>query len=81
MKKLNREALRREAKKAYKEACKNVPKRQRMPFARFFKDYKNTKSADHVSASPVEEEDFDFENFINVNEISDDDVEDTDDNE
>jgi hypothetical protein len=76
---LSRNALRNEAKKLYKEQIKGVPKKQRVPFSVFFKKYKKLKNEDSGEKPEVvqniEEEDFDIENIINVNEISDDDVE------
>lgn len=80
---INRAAFRKEAKKLYKEKNKGVPKKQRLPFSDFFKQYKDMKSGkiDESQLSGSEdselnsEEDFDFENIINVNEINDDDVE------
>lgn len=79
MTKVNRDALRRKAKKAYKEATKDIPKRRRIPFSQYFKEFKNSKTQDQIISSipDNEAEDFDFEDFINVNEISDDDLEDT----
>jgi len=76
----NRSALRAEAKKLYKEQIKGIPKRQRLPFPEFFKQYKALKlgktNNDQVEEQAVvEDTDFDFDNIINVNEISDDDLE------
>ena len=74
---INRAALRKEAKRLYKEQVKNIPKKQRLSFSKFFKQYKNVKAGkveDDLSLE-VEESDFDFENMININEISDDDIE------
>jgi hypothetical protein len=75
-----RTALRAEAKKLYKEQIKGIPKRQRLPFAKFFKQYKalklNETNKDKTEESAITEDtDFDFDNIINVNEISDDDLE------
>jgi len=75
-----RDALRREAKKLYKEQTKGVPKSQRVPFAKFFKHYKDSKSGKtsedlDVNIGEASAEDFDFDNLVNINEISDDDVE------
>jgi len=75
----NRTAFRAEAKKVYKERIKGVPKKQRLPFAKFFKQYKDMKLGKTPDTEQVdmntEETDFDFDNIINVNEISDDDLE------
>lgn len=76
---LSREALRREAKKAYKENAKSVPKRNRMPFSQFFKQFKkmrNTGQTPEIEIPDTYPEDFDFENFVNVNQIDDDSLED-----
>lgn len=71
---LSREVLRRKAKKAYKENTKNIPKRKRIPFSQFFKQYKNIKNdnqSPNVEMPEPGSEDFDFENLINISEISD----------
>lgn len=73
---MKRNLLRQKAKKAYKEAGKNVPKNQRMPFSQFFKQYiKSHKHADEDT--PETQEDFDLEDLISVNDITDDDEEET----
>jgi len=78
--KIGREALRREAKKIYKEQTKNIPRRNRIPFSEFFKRYKKMKVAEQlqkqqpVDTQEPDTEDFNFEDLINVNEISDDDL-------
>lgn len=78
----NRKMLRETAKKIYKEQIKaqNIPKSRRIPFSQFFKQF--LKQQQSLKDSVVEEtqvaednEDFDFENMVNVNEITDDDVE------
>lgn len=70
---LSRVVLRAEAKKLYKEQTKGVPRKQRVPFATFFKNYKELKSGKIKEADlPATEEDFDFESMINV--IDDDDL-------
>jgi len=69
--------LRKEAKRLYKEQTKSIPKKQRLAFSEFYKRYKKMKNTD-VEPEQVEkqiDEDFNFENFINVNEINDDDIE------
>jgi hypothetical protein len=75
---ISREALRREAKKIYKENTKSIQKRNRIPFSEFFKKYrkmKNTEKTPEVEVPDVDPEDFDFENFVNVNQIDDDSLE------
>ncbi len=76
---LGREMLRREAKKVYKENTKNIPKRNRIPFAQFFKQFmkmRNTDQTPEIEVPDTNPEDFDFENFINVNQIDDESLED-----
>lgn len=75
-----RELFRQEAKKLYKEQVKKIPKKNRIPFADFYKKYKELKNNEHEhhheTDTPVSDtEDFDFENLVNVNEISDDELE------
>lgn len=74
---MGREILRREAKKIYKEQTKNIPKRNRIPFSQFFKEFckvkRQTVNPD-VELPDLDNEDFDFEKLVNVNEIDDDDV-------
>lgn len=67
----SRAILREKAKKAYKEQIKGVPKKQRVPFAQFFKQFKDDKAGKADTQVEAEETDFDFDNIINVNEISD----------
>lgn len=77
----NRSKLRAEAKKIYKEQVKarGIPKRQRIPFSQFFKQYlelqKKQKQVQEPEAPVETNEDFDFENMVNMNEISDEDIE------
>ena len=71
---LSREALRRKAKKVYKENTKNVPRGRRIPFAQFFKQYKAEQQA--LSSPIVEEpdqEDFDFDSLVSVNDVGEED--------
>ena len=78
---LSREAMRRKAKKVYKENTKNIAKRKRVPFSQFFKQFKsapNTDETPDLEMPEAESEDFDFENLVNVSEINDDDLEETD---
>ena len=64
-----RNSLRARAKKAYREQIKGVPKRHRMPFAKFFKQYKGT----HLNAPSDIKDDFNFEDMINMNFIDSED--------
>lgn len=76
---LGRETLRNEAKKVYKEKTKSIPKRNRIPFSQFFKQFKKTRNPEQTSEVEVPEtnqEDFDFEDIVNVNQIDDDSLED-----
>lgn len=68
---MRRNILRQKAKKAYREAAKGVPKYQRMPFAKFYKEWVKSQVVPDIK----EEEDFDLEDLINVNDISEDDDE------
>lgn len=76
---LGREILRKEAKKLYKEQTKNVPKKQRVPFPQFFKNYRDLKMGKVNEELPVDvgttQEDFNIEDMVNINEISDGSVE------
>ena len=73
----NRSALRTEAKKAYKEQVKGVPKKDRIPFSQFFKQYRKLKTGqvDENQATDEMMEDFNFENMVQRTEISDDSLE------
>ena len=65
---LGRDILRAEAKKIYKEQTKSVPKKSRMPFAQFYKDFKKmklNKQKQDTTAIPVAE-DFNLEEIVNV---------------
>ena len=67
----SREALRREAQRIYKENVKKIPKRNRIPFAEFFKQFKKMKTQQHaapVAAPTPETEDFDFNEMVNLND-------------
>lgn len=70
-----RKMLRQEAKRIYKEKTKGVPAKNRIPFAEFFKRYKAAKQVKEPVEEPKEPEteDFEFEDLINVNDISEDD--------
>ena len=77
---IGREALRRKAKKIYKENTKGIPKRKRIPFSQFFKQYRKMQNPDQtpdVEMPEPDTEDFDFENLVNISEINDDDLEPT----
>jgi hypothetical protein len=77
LRKIKRDILRREAKAVYKEKTKNIPRSKRIPFSKFFKEYINSKKKqDTLIPQPQEIDDFNFDDFINVNEISDEDLED-----
>lgn len=76
----SRSILRAAAKKTYKEQIKKngTPKNRRMPFSQFFKQYVKLQQSLKANKDPETEantEDFDFEEMINVEEISDDNVE------
>ena len=64
----SRDLLRIEAKKAYKMQTKGIQKRNRMPFAQFYKEFKKTKLA-QKTIEPAVEEDFDVSEVANVSEI------------
>jgi len=69
----SRNLLRKEAKRIYKEQTKGVPKYKRIPFSEFFKQFKKSKSNSAINEQIKEvEEDFDFENFVNINNIDED---------
>lgn len=57
-----RKVLREKAKRAYKA----LVKKQRPPFNQFFKDYLNG------THDVAEEEDFDLDSLININNLEDD---------
>jgi len=81
---MNRSLLRQQAKKIYKENTKKIPKRKRILFADFFKQYKKMKDSDETPELEIPEpasEDFDFENLVNISAINDDDLEPTDNEE
>lgn len=72
----SRTNLRNSAKKLYKEQVKDVPKKQRVSFADFFKQYKKVlRNKVHVPDKSEQEavEDFNFDDLVNT--ITDDDVE------
>lgn len=62
---LKRNRLREEAKKIYKD----IPKKQRMPFPEFYKRFKLVKQSE-----VKQEEDFDFEDMVNVNDLNEEDI-------
>lgn len=64
----NRDLLRSEAKRIYKEQAKSVPKNQRMSFSEFFKRFKKEKYSKSGSNTENEVvEDFDIEELENIN--------------
>lgn len=65
---LSRDVLRAEAKKIYKEQTKKIPKKQRIPFAQFFENYKKSKTIRPLEISE-QAEDFDIGQVVNVNEV------------
>ena len=72
-----RDILRKKAKELYKQQAKGIPKKYRIPFADFFKTYVETikNPKDTLGDDPAEDnEDFNFDELINMNELSDDDV-------
>ena len=72
---MNRDLLRKEAKRIYKEKAKGVPKANRMSFAEFFKQYKQMKMQQNAMVPQVideEPEDVDMEDFLNVNNLNED---------
>ena len=77
---LSRDILRSKAKKIYKEQAKSVPKKQRLPFSKFYKQYikmqRNPEQDEVAAAAPTPAtEDFDFQDMVNVNAVSDDKLE------
>jgi hypothetical protein len=77
---LSRDVLRNKAKKVYKEQAKGVPSGQRIPFSKFYKQFikmqRNSVGQDEtaVAATPATE-DFDFQDMVNVNDVSGDKLE------
>lgn len=65
---MDRDSLRAAAKKVYKEKTKNIPKKQRIPFAQFFKQFKKSKQLEK-EVKPEVGEDFDFGDMVNVNDV------------
>lgn len=70
-----RDILRKEAKKIYKQQIKDVPKHQRMPFAQFFKNYMKSLKQKPAIESEGNEEDFDFDDLINMNNLNEEETE------
>ena len=65
----NRSLLRKEAKVIYKNNIKGIKKSQRLPFKLFFKQFVEAKKLE--SEAPAETiGDFDFDNMVNLNDIS-----------
>ncbi len=67
---LGRDILRSEAKKAYKQQTKGVLKKNRMPFTKFYQEYKKIKLAQR-NIEPTVGEDFDVAEVANVSEVKD----------
>jgi len=67
-----RDKLRAAAKKLYKEQSKKVPRKQRMPFAQFFKNYTDAMNRPNPTDENETEEDFNFDDLVNMNELSED---------
>lgn len=59
-----RSGIRDAAKKLYKERTKNVPKKKRIAFADFFKQYKKHVEAERRKKADKKEDDFDFGDMI-----------------
>lgn len=68
---MKRNILRQKAKKAYREAAKTVPKKQRMPFALFYKNFMKAMAKDGTEVAESKE-DFNLEDLININDINED---------
>ena len=64
----SRDILRKKAKKAYKEQFGKLPKKDRVTFAYFFKQFKAIKNNDLGDNEVTVEEDFDFDSMINTEE-------------
>jgi len=62
----NRSALRAEAKRLYKEQIKGIPKRQRLPFAEFFKQYKALK-LNKTNQNEIDESIFVYHSGVCIN--------------
>lgn len=71
MGKLGKQILKNEAKKIYKENTKNIPKKKRLPFSEFFKQYRKMKSQEAEQKQVVQPEagaeDFNFDDMVNIN--------------
>lgn len=74
---LSRDLLRAEAKRLYKEQVKGVPKRSRLPFAEFYKQFKRMKAGktveeehDHTHSHDTVE-DFDLGQVAKINKVED----------
>ena len=70
---LGRNVLRGEAKKAYKQQTKGVLKKDRMPFTKFYEEFKKIKLAQRTT-EPTVEEDFDVAEVANVSEVKEEKV-------
>jgi len=65
---MDRDSLRAAAKKVYKEKTKGIPKKQRVPFAQFFKQFKKSKQLEK-KVKPKIEEDFNFNDMVDINDV------------
>jgi hypothetical protein len=59
--------LRAEAKKLYKENTKKIPKRNRIPFAQFFKKFVEMKRSVQKPAEVEAQDDFNFDDMVKLN--------------
>lgn len=69
----SKSVLRNMAKRAYKEQTKSVPKKKRISFQQFYKQYvKLHSTVSTPSDNVVVEEDFDVNTLVNVNSVDSD---------
>jgi len=73
----SRSVKRAEAKRLYKEQTKGIPKSQRITFAVFYKNYQKIIRQEKVEEIDTPE-DFNFDDMVNINTISDEDLVTTD---
>jgi len=68
---IGRNIMREEAKKVYKREAKKYPKKQRIPFSQFFKKYKEAMKVKQVQeVGPKQEQDFDFNDMVQLNDLT-----------
>lgn len=75
---LAKNILKKKAREEWKKKIKDdkISKRYRMPFSQFFKEYvKNNGAGLSVVASEGGQEDFSFEDYITVNDVDSDNLE------